>query len=226
MGRGKHYSPPQLLHSYRQARGQNVFWWPKDHFRSIRVYNLTASRLDSPSVCKYCTDMGRHLPLSARETKMPACRPSARPRGLSLLPGTAPWLNLTSWRTTIHTTRLQQGNATLGKLTLILDDLNYKPLLNPWAITFTSSPSRCPQHSRTVSPDALTPQEEFVFSLSRQSWRLDTNIFCRETDFVCCFPVLSVGHCCAQCQGWGSKRGPTFLRAVCSKLYSHPEYLQ
>lgn len=138
----------------------------------------------------------------------------------------APWLNLTSCWMIVHTTQLQQRNATLGKLTLLLDDLSYTPLLYPRAITFSSSPSRRPQHSGAVSPDALMPQEEFVFSLSRQSWRLDINIFFRETDFVCCFPVLSVGHCCARCQGWGSKHGPAFPRAVCSELYSRPEYLQ
>lgn len=133
VGRGKHYSPPQWLHPYHQACGQNVFWWPKDHFRSIRVYNLTASRLDSLSVCKYCTDTGRHLPPSARETEMPACRPSVRPRGLSLLPGTLANPHLLLNDSSYHTTATEkcytwEAHASFGwfkQQTLTIPTSNY-----------------------------------------------------------------------------------------------------
>lgn len=63
VGKAKHYSSPQWLHSYHQAHGQKVFSWHEDNFKSLRVYNLTASGLDSLSVYKYCPDIGRHFPL-------------------------------------------------------------------------------------------------------------------------------------------------------------------
>lgn len=154
VGKAKHHFPTQWLHSYHQAHEQKVFSWHKDHFKSLRVYNLTASGLDSLSVYKYCTDTGRHFPpfLPGKGRGQCATFP---PLHLLICTAEVTVLAKSHLPVKLHL-RWQfilpdfNGEILLGKLTLILYNLKYKHLLYPSSNTFAISPNRCPQDSFTV----------------------------------------------------------------------------
>lgn len=136
------------------------------HFKSLRVYNLTASGLDSLSVYKYCTDTGRHFPpfLPGKGRGQCAAFP---PLHLLICTAEVTVLAKSHLPVKLHL-RWQfvlsyfNGEILLGKLTLISYNLKYKHLLSVIKYIRYQPKQMPPALIHCVSLEALTPQKKGV----------------------------------------------------------------